>query len=65
MLMSSGESLCIMDATNSVVPIRFCGVAVLAEIMLIIFLLLGTFYSIVLCSLLFHYNSRATKRFKP
>src|SRR5258708_6329748 len=30
-----------MDATNSVVLIRFCGVAVLAEIMLIIFLLLG------------------------
>src|SRR5216684_6472311 len=39
--MSSGESLCIIDATNSVVLIRFCGVAVLAEIMLIIFWLLG------------------------
>jgi hypothetical protein len=40
-LISSGESLCIIDATNSVVLIRFCGVAVLAEIMLIIFWLLG------------------------
>jgi hypothetical protein len=39
--MSSGESLCIIDAINSVVLNLFCGVAVLAETRLIILLLLA------------------------
>ena len=59
MLMSSGESLCIIEATNSVVLILFWGVAVLAETRLIIFFLP---LSITALNGLSHYNGRATAR---